>query len=337
MVCSLRAAPVRWALLLISFLSLLLVCFISLSSGQYPVPLRDVWQAIWSYNPDSVTHVIVISTRLSRTLTACSVGAALAVAGVLMQTLTRNPLASPAVFGVNAGAVFTIVLWSQLFMVSATSQLMWLAFAGAAVAGGLVYTLGCLGQDGLSPVRVVLAGAAVSALFMALTQGILVTGREGIDGVLFWLAGSASGRELNEILPVLPCLWGAVIVAIGLAPHLNILLSGDDVATGLGQNTLILKGAVSVLIIGLAGTAVAMAGHIGFIGLIVPHMVRTWSGNDHKWLLAVSALWGAILLVSADVAGRLVMAPEEVPLGVMTALLGTPFFIFLARKGRRFE
>lgn len=318
-----------------SLLLLLIIFTGSMTVGQYPIPLDKVWGALWAFDPDSIDHVIVTTTRLSRGVIACAVGAGLAVSGVLMQSLTRNPLASPAVFGVNGGAVFFIVLFTEYFGVGSLDDYIWIAFAGAALAGLLVYGLGCMGHDGLSPVRVVIAGAAISALFMAFTQGLLIIGQEGLDSVLFWVAGSVSGRELSVVSPFLPYLFGAILVAVLLSPHINILLSGDDIATGLGQNTVLLKIALSLLIVGLAGICVSIAGNIGFIGLIVPHMVRALVGNQHQWLLPLSAIWGATLLLLADVAGRMILAPQEIPIGVMTALIGAPFFIFLARKGQR--
>ena len=330
-----QASGRRVGLLLLSVWVLLVSFISSVAFGQYAVPLSSVWQSVWHYDPHSIDHVILHTIRLSRAVVATVVGAALAVSGVLMQTLTRNPLASPAIFGVNAGAVFFIVLFTQCFAVSALSDYLWIAFLGAALAGALVYGLGSMGHDGLSPVRMVLAGAAITAMFVAFTQGLLVIGQEGLDSVLFWIAGSVSGRELESVLPVIPYVALGLGVALWLSPHINILLSGDDIAKGLGQNTVLLKVALSILIIGLAGASVAMAGNIGFIGLVIPHMARAWVGHDHKWLLPLSALWGASLLLLSDLISRFVWLPQEVPIGVITALIGTPFFIYLARKGHQ--
>ncbi|MEL0611577.1 iron ABC transporter permease [Marinomonas arenicola] len=325
--------PFRWGVLALSLICLLMAFMASIAFGLYAIPLKHVWSAFWMFDPQSIDHVIIRTTRLSRAILACLVGSALAVSGVLMQALTRNPLASPSIFGVNAGAVFFIVLFSTFFSVVSLNALLCLAFLGAAIAGGLVYGLGSLGRDGLSPVRIVLSGAAISALFMAFTQGMLVVGQEGLDSVLFWVAGSVSGRSLDMVIPLIPYFSVAILVAILAAPHINILLSGDDVAKGLGQNTVIIKVLLSVLIIGLAGGSVALAGNIGFIGLIVPHMARFVVGRDHKWLIPISALWGAVLLLCADLISRFVIMPEEVPIGVTTAILGVPFFVYLARKG----
>ncbi|GGN38418.1 MULTISPECIES: FecCD family ABC transporter permease [Marinomonas] len=323
----------KWSVLALSIACLMLSLLGSIAYGQYVISSKSVWTAFWAFDPQSIDHVIIRTTRLSRALVACLVGAALAVAGVLMQALTRNPLASPSIFGVNAGAVFAIVLFSTFFSVTSLNTFLWLAFLGASVAGALVYGLGSLGKDGLSPVRIVLSGAAISALFMAFTQGILVIGQEGLDSVLFWVAGSVSGRDLSMVMPLVPAFVIGMVLAMLAAPQINILLSGDDIAKGLGQNTVLIKVALSLLIIGLAGGSVALGGSIGFIGLMVPHMVRSVVGYDHKWLIPLSALWGAILLLCADVISRFVIMPEEVPIGVTTAILGAPFFIYLARKG----
>lgn len=332
-----NAIGLRWYTFSLSILLLIIAFSASLSLGQYAIPYQHIWTAIWSYDPRSIDHIILTTTRMSRSVIAGSVGSALAVAGVLMQTLTRNPLASPSLFGVNAGAIFFMILFTEVFTVQSLDLFLWVAFLGAALAGLLVYCLGSLSRDGLSPIRLVLAGAAVSALFMSFTQGLLVIGQDGIDSVLFWVAGSVSGRDLEDISSILPYIFSAIVIAIFLSPQMNILLSGDEISTGLGQNTFILKVVISTLVIGLAGASVTMAGSIGFIGLIVPHMVRAVVGNDHKWLITLSALWGAILLLLADVLGRLIIPPEEVPIGVVTALVGVPIFIFLVRKEKNNE
>lgn len=330
-----RNHTLKLAILALSILSLTIALLGSIAFGQYNMPLKQVWMAFWHFDPQSIDHVIITTTRLSRAIVACFVGAALAVSGVLMQALTRNPLASPSIFGVNAGAVFAIVLFSTFFSVTSLNTFIWLAFLGASIAGALVYGLGSLGKDGLSPMRIVLSGAAISALFMAFTQGILVIGQEGLDSVLFWVAGSVSGRNLDMVIPLIPFFAVGIILSMLAAAHINILLSGDDIAKGLGQNTLYIKIILSMLIIGLAGGSVALGGSIGFIGLMVPHMVRSMVGSDHRWLIPLSALWGAILLLCADLISRFLIMPEELPVGVTTAILGVPFFIYLARKGNK--
>ncbi|WP_431685500.1 FecCD family ABC transporter permease [Hahella sp. NBU794] len=319
--------------LLLALLILAVAFSASIALGQISMPLSVVLNAFTAFDPGSTEHIIVTTTRLSRALTALCVGSALAVAGALMQALTRNPLASPGIFGVNAGALFAIALSTTLFSVPSLQHYIWIAFAGAAVAGTLVYCLSALGRDGLTPVRTVLAGAAITALFVSFTQGLLVINQEGLDSILFWLAGSVAGRSLDLVAPVAPCILLAIIASMALGRHINVLMSGDEVAKGLGQRTGMLRFLMGVLIIGLAGAAVAIAGNIVFVGLIVPHMVRAWLGADYRWVLPGCAVLGAVLLLSADVAARFLIPPQEVPIGVITALLGTPFFIYLARRG----
>jgi iron complex transport system permease protein len=315
---------------------LLLSCVLSLAVGATWIPLSQVAAAFVHPDPLSISHVLVTTTRLSRTLMAMAVGASLAVAGALMQALTRNPLASPGLFGINAGATFFIILFSSLFSLSSADAWLWCAFIGAAVAGSLVWLIGNMGQGSLSPLRIVLAGAAMAALFSAFSQALLVVNQDGLDTVLFWMAGSLTERSLSVAAPLLLCgvlgLFGAML----LAGQVNVLNAGEEIATGLGQRTGLIRLLMSVLVVCLAGSAVALAGSIGFIGLLVPHMVRKGLSIDHRWLLPGCALLGAILLLLADTLSRVLILPQEVPVGVMTALFGAPFFILLARRGGRY-
>ncbi|MNF42967.1 putative siderophore transport system permease protein YfiZ precursor [compost metagenome] len=315
---------------------LLLSSVLSLAVGATWIPLSQIAAAFVHPDPLSVSHVLVTTTRLSRTLMAMAVGASLAVAGALMQALTRNPLASPGLFGINAGATFFIILCSSLFSLSSPDAWLWSAFIGAAVAGSLVWLIGNMGQGSLSPLRIVLAGAAMAALFSAFSQALLVVNQDGLDTVLFWLAGSLTERSLSVAAPLLICgvlgLFGAML----LAGQVNVLDAGEEIATGLGQRTGLIRLLMSVLVVCLAGSAVALAGSIGFIGLLVPHMVRKGLSIDHRWLLPGCALLGAIVLLLADTLSRVLILPQEVPVGVMTALFGAPFFILLARRGGRY-
>jgi iron complex transport system permease protein len=325
---------VSWKLSLA--LLLLLFCSVaSLAVGAMSIPFGQVVAAFVQPDPASVEQTLVSSTRLSRTLIAVAVGASLAVAGALMQALTRNPLASPGLFGINAGATFFIILASSLFSLSSPEQWLWCAFAGAALVGCLVWLIGNMGQGSLNPLRMVLAGAAMAALFSAFSQALLVVNQESLDSVLFWLAGSLTERSLDAAAPLLLCALLALCGALLLAGQVNVLSAGEAIATGLGQRTGLIRLLLSVLIICLAGSAVALAGSIGFIGLLVPHMVRKGLSVDHRWLLPGCALAGAILLLLADMLARVVILPQEVPVGVMTALFGAPFFILLARRGAR--
>jgi iron complex transport system permease protein len=315
---------------------LLLCCVLSLAVGATWIPLPQIAAALVDPDPLSVSHVLVTTTRLARTLMAISVGASLAVAGALMQALTRNPLASPGLFGINAGATFFIILCSSVFSLASPDAWLWCAFLGAAVAGCLVWLIGNMGQGSLSPLRIVLAGAAMAALFSAFSQALLVVNQDGLDTVLFWMAGSLTERSLSSAAPLLFCAVLGLSGALLLGGQVNVLNAGEEIATGLGQRTGLIRLLMSVLVICLAGSAVALAGSIGFIGLLVPHMVRKGLSIDHRWLLPGCALLGAILLLLADTLSRVVILPQEVPVGVMTALFGAPFFIMLARRGGRY-
>ncbi|EGK07543.1 ferrichrome ABC superfamily ATP binding cassette transporter permease protein [Desmospora sp. 8437] len=324
----------RMKLLLFSLsVVLLLLCMASsMVYGYTDTGWHTAWEAFTDYN-GSNEHIVIQHVRLPRSLIAAVVGASLAVAGALMQALTKNPLASPSIFGIQAGAGFFIVVSFSFFSVSSIQGFTWIAFAGAGVAAFIVYFIGSLGRDGLTPIKLTLAGAAVAALFSSLTQGLLVTNEAALDQVLFWLAGSVQGRKLSSLTAVLPYIAMAGIICAVLAPKINILTMGEEVARSLGLKTGLVKLFAGLAVILLAGGAVAVAGPIGFIGIVIPHVARFVAGNDYRWILPYCAVLGGILLVAADIAARYVVMPEEVPVGVMTAIIGTPFFIYIARRG----
>lgn len=316
-----------------AFLLLILAATASVSFGQITIPFSTVLDAFFHFDQSITEHVIIRTTRVSRAIIAMVIGGGLAVAGAYMQALTRNPLASPSIFGINAGAMFFIVLALSIFPAASMLLYMWIAFLGAAVSAVIVYFLGSLGRDGLSPVKMVLAGSAVAALFASFTQGILVLNEENLESVLFWMGGSVSVRTMENVQPLLPIMGAAFILAMLLTRSVNVLISGDDVARGLGQRLGWVKFGLAVIIVVLAGGSVAMGGSIAFIGLIVPHIVRGLVGQDYQWIVPYCALLGASLLLLADVAARFIIMPQEMPLGVMTAFMGTPFFIYIARRG----
>lgn len=315
-------------------LSLFLISFVlSIALGQTSIQLQTTFDAFFHYDESITEHVIITTSRTTRAVIAAIIGANLAVAGSLMQALTRNPLAAPDIFGINAGALFFIVFSATFFSIDSLVSYMWIAFLGAGIAGVLVFFLGSMGRDGLTPIKIVLAGAAITALFVSFTQGLLVIDEQGIQSVLFWLAGSVAGRSMDMLLPVLPFMIGAGLLTLFLGGSINILMSGEDIAKGLGQRTVFIKVMIGVIVVFLAGGSVAVSGSIGFIGLIVPHMVRGLIGPDYRWVIPFSALVGAILLLLADVAARFVIMPQEMPIGVMTAFIGAPFFVYIARRG----
>lgn len=318
---------------LLFFVVLVLIAMTcSVLFGVTKIPLHTVIESYTSFN-GSNEHLIIKSTRVPRALIAAVVGASLAVAGAYMQAVTRNPLASPSIFGVNAGAAFFIVC-SIAFMgdVSITA-LTWIAFIGAAVSATGVYGLGSLGKDGLTPIKITLAGSAMTAFFSSLTQGIQLTNGKAFEQTLFWLVGSVAGRELSMLKAVFPYMAVALLLSFIMSRHINILSMGEDVATGLGQKTAYIKLVAAIIIVLLAGGSVAVAGPIAFIGIIIPHISRFLVGMDYRWIVPYSAVLGALLLVSADIGARFIAMPKEVPVGVMTAIIGVPFFVYIARKG----
>ncbi|MGO4496531.1 FecCD family ABC transporter permease [Paenibacillus sp. 2RAB27] len=307
-----------------------------LSSVRFGLKTYSWDQIMTSFDPsDKPTNesIIIQTVRIPRALIAALVGGSLAVAGALMQAMTRNPLASPSIFGINSGAAFAIVVAVSFFNISSLTQFTWVAFFGAAVSATLVYGLGSLGRDGLTPMKITLAGAAMTAFFASLTQGILLGNGKAFEQVLYWLVGSVEGRTMAMLQSVYPYMLLAWIGAILLSPHINILSMGDDIAKGLGQQTVYIKLITALIIIILAGGSVAVAGPIVFVGLMIPHIVRFLVGIDYRWVIPYCAVLGGILLVSADIGARFIIMPKEVHVGVMTAILGVPFFIYIARKG----
>jgi iron complex transport system permease protein len=290
--------------------------------------LKTAIEAFLHYDETSTEHLILATTRLSRAVIACVVGASLAIAGALLQALTRNPLASTDIFGINAGALFVVVVATVFLSVHSLIHLIWFAFLGAGLAAVLVLLLGSIGRDGLSPIKIVLAGAALTALFTSFTQGLLVIDEQNLEGILFWIGGSVSSRSLDMLHSILPIMACAALLSMFLGNAINVFASGEDIATGLGQKVLLVK-----MVMGI----VAIGGLIGFIGLIVPHMARSLVGIDYRWIIPYCAILGASLLLLADVAARFVIMPEEMPIGVMTAMIGAPCFIYMARKGLRKE
>lgn len=328
----LKSTSIKWVGLIVAFVLMLLLICASIIYGYTNTSWQTAIDSFTNYNGSNV-HIIIQTVRLPRALIAVAVGASLAISGALMQTLTKNPLASPGIFGINAGAGFAVVVAVSLFSIADLQAFSWLGFLGAAVAAISVYAVGSFGREGLTPMKLTLAGAAMAAMFSSFTQGLLAINDAALEQVLFWLAGSVQGRKLETLLNVLPYLCIGWIGAILIAGKMNVLSMGEDVAKGLGLNTGLLKIAVGIIVILLAGGSVAIAGPIGFIGIVVPHLTRSVIGIDHRWVIPLSGVLGAILLLAADIIARYVLMPQELPVGVMTAIIGTPFFIYIARRG----
>ncbi|ALJ66381.1 MULTISPECIES: iron ABC transporter permease [unclassified Synechocystis] len=323
-------SPGYLALGLVLGATVLFACLISsILLGAADISPQTVWQALFQFD-GSTDHLIIRTVRLPRAILAIVVGASLAVAGAITQGLTRNPLAAPDILGVNVGASLAVVL--ATFIGGDGSNQWAFAFIGAAIAAVVVYGLGTLGRSGLTPIKLVIAGAALSYFLGSLTTGILLLNQRTLDDIRFWLAGSLGGQDWNGLTAVLPYIMVGLVSSLSLGRQLTLLTFGEEVAQGLGLKTAWVKlGAATVLVL-LAGSAVALAGPIGFVGLIVPHVVRFGVGVDYRWILPYAMVMGGIFLSVADMAARLLISPQELPVGIMTALVGAPFFIYLARS-----
>ncbi|MPZ66485.1 MAG: iron chelate uptake ABC transporter family permease subunit [Pseudonocardiaceae bacterium] len=310
-----------------------LACLASVAVGAKAIPPTDVWAALVAPTGGE-NDIVVRSLRIPRTVLGVMVGAALGLAGALMQGHTRNPLAEPGILGVNAGAAFAVVLAIYLLGITSLLGFVWFAFAGALLASVAVFALGSLGRAGATPVTLALAGIAVTVFLFALVQAVILLSQETLDVYRFWVVGALAGRDPAVILDVAPFLAAGLVLALANAPGLNALALGEDVARALGQSIRRVRIVGVAAITLLAGGAVAAAGPIGFLGLVVPHVARYLTGPDHRWLLPYAAVLGAILILLADVVGRVVMRPGELQVGIVLALVGAPFFIALVRRKR---
>jgi iron complex transport system permease protein len=312
--------------------AVLVVCFLaSIAVGAKAIPLEGVWHAL--FTPTGTEDDIVVrSLRVPRTLLGVLAGGALGLAGALIQGHTRNPLADPGLLGVSNGAAFFVVIGIYAFGVTSLYGYVWFAFAGALVASVSVFLLGSVGRGGPTPVTLALAGAAVSALLAALTSAVVLIDVQTLDAYRFWAVGSLAGREVEIAGQVQWFLLAGALIGLASAPALNALALGDDVARSLGHSVRRTRTVGVVAVTLLAGAATAACGPIAFVGLVVPHIVRAFTGPDYRWLLPASALAGAALLLLADVIGRVVVRPGELAAGIVLALVGGPFFIWLVRR-----
>jgi iron complex transport system permease protein len=305
--------------------------------GTRRIPLENVVEALTAFDQDNIEHVIVTDLRGPRTLVGLMVGVSLGLAGAAMQGISRNPLGDPAILGLNAGASLAVVI--AISFLGATSLLgyVWFAFVGAAAAGVIVYLLSSIGRHGATPVKLALAGAAMTALLASLVTLIQLTDVNALNALRFWVVGSLAGRDIEIASQVWPFVLIGMIMALATARMLNALALGDDVARSLGQNVARARAFTAGAVIVLTGAAVAAAGPIAFIGLTIPHIARAVVGPDYRWVLPYSAVMGPILLLSADVIGRIIVRPSELQVGIMTVLIGAPFFIALVRRRRMSE
>ena len=325
-----RPVPVRLVWVLVALGLLVLAGAASVAFGVRAVGLSDILSGV-AGGTDTIAESAV-NKRVPRTVLAMLVGAGLGLSGAVMQGVTRNPLADPGILGVTTGASLFVVIGIAFFGLSDPTAYIWVAIAGAALAASFVYTVGSLGRGGATPLKLALAGAATSAAFTSLISAILLPRIDVMDEFRFWQIGGVGGAESGRTLQVLPFLAVGALASFAAARGLNSLALGDDVAQGLGERVGRTRLLAAVGAIVLAGAATAVAGPIGFVGLAVPHLCRLLIGIDHRWLLPLSGVVGAVLLTAADVAGRLVARPAEVDVGIVTALLGAPIFIWIVRR-----
>nr|WP_237565895.1 iron ABC transporter permease [Ornithinimicrobium cerasi] len=325
------ASP-RLAGLALAVAALGVLAVLSVTLGVRDVSLEDLLAALGGL--DENVSQAAVHKRLPRTLLAMLVGAVLGLAGAVMQGVTRNPLADPGILGVTAGASLAVVVGIAFAGLSSPTGFIWVAIAGAAVSAVLVYVVGSLGRGGATPLKLALAGAATSAAFSSLISAILLPRIAVMDSFRFWQIGGVGGASLGRIGTVLPFLLVGTLLCLVVARGLNSLALGDDLAAGLGERVALTRAAAATGAVLLCGAATAVAGPIGFVGLVVPHACRLLVGSDHRWLLPLSMVVGAALLTAADLVGRLVARPSEVDVGIVTALVGAPVFIVVVRRMR---
>lgn len=318
----------------ILFLGLIAIVFglaLSVSVGAADVKLATVWEAVFRFNPDLQQHQIIRELRIPRALTGALVGACFAVAGAIMQGMTRNPLADSGLLGLNAGAGAGLALAFAFVPSASFLYIMLFCFTGAAVAATLVFGIGSLSRSGLTPIRLTLAGAAVSAMLLAVSQGIAILFHLSQD-IAFWMAGGIGGASWAQLQITFPWIAASLIGSMLLSRSITLLSLGREVAAGLGQRTRMVQTAAIIIVVILAGSAVSTVGPVAFVGLIIPHITRYLVGVDYRWIIPCSGVLGSLLIVFADIAARMINAPYETPLGALIAVIGVPFFIYLAGK-----
>lgn len=331
-----RLGPRRGLGLVAGLVLLALTVFASLALGAVDLAPGDVLAALAGRGSEEAAWT-VLQLRLPRTLLGLLAGVALALAGVLMQTMSRNPLADPGLLGVNAGASLAVVLGIAFLGAAGTASYVWLALVGAAIATVAVYALATAGSAGPSPARMVLAGAAVAAVLTGFISAIVLVSPVSFGAFQSWNVGTLSGKGMGAVVQVLPFIAVGVVLALAMAHSLNAIAMGDDQARSIGARVgwIRFMGVLTTTI--LCGAATAAVGPIGFIGLVVPHMVRAITGPDHRWLLPYSAITGPVILLASDVVGRLLSRPGELSTGLITAAIGAPVFIALLRRRRLAE
>ncbi|MFC7401025.1 FecCD family ABC transporter permease [Citricoccus sp. GCM10030269] len=320
----------RASWLLAGAIVLVLLSAASVAIGSRTVAWPQVMEALGG-QVASLDHAAVVK-RLPRTVLALVVGAALGVAGAVMQGVTRNPLADPGILGVNMGASLSVVVGMAWFGLFEAQSMIWMAILGAAVTSVLVYAIASSGRGGASPLKLALAGAALTAVATSFITAVALPRGDISASIRSWQIGGVGGASWDNTALVAPFLAAGLLLSLLSARSLNSLALGDDLAAGLGERVMVARSLAALSSVLLAGAATAVAGPIGFVGLVVPHACRLLAGPDHRWLIPYSAVGGAALLLASDVLGRILARPSELDVGILTAIVGAPFFIHIVRQ-----
>jgi iron complex transport system permease protein len=321
-------------ILIVGMLSLIVSIGLSIAYGAADIKISTVWDAFSECDANLASHQIIQEIRMPRAIGAALVGAFLAVSGAVMQGLTRNPLASPSIMGVTDGAAFALVVTLAFFPAASLVGLSFSSFIGAGLGVILVFMIGSFSKGGLTPVKLALAGVAVGSMLSAISSAIALH-TQVAKNMSFWYAGGLTSTNWLSIKILLIAGGIGLLLAMYISKSITILSLGEEVSKGLGQNTFLVKVLGIIVVLLLTGAAVSVAGAVGFIGLVIPHITRFIIGSDYRWIIPISAVLGALLLVLADIAARMVNAPFETPVGAITAVIGVPFFLYLARGERR--
>ncbi|MTI47575.1 MAG: iron ABC transporter permease [Firmicutes bacterium] len=303
----------------------------SVTQGAASISLSTVIDAFTSFETDNPKHLLIMDMRLPRVFVAAIVGSALAVSGAIMQGLTRNPLADSGLMGLSSGAALAIAICFAFIDNISYTQMVLMSFIGAGIGASSVYIISSAIPGGNSSMKLILAGATVTALFSALSQGISIIANV-TQNVTFWTMGSVAGSQWKHVSIGVPIITIAIILAIIISGKITIMSIGEEIAIGLGLNTKAVKFFGTVIVVLLAGTSVALAGMITFVGMLIPHFARFLVGKDYRLIIPVSAVLGSILLVLADIGSKTINPPAEIPIGAIISLLGVPVFLYLARK-----
>lgn len=325
-----RPAQRRALGLLLVLAALAVICALSIAIGSRVVSFSEI-SAAFAGSLDGLGEAAV-RKRMLRTVLALAVGAALGLSGAVMQGVTRNPLADPGILGVNMGASLAVVVGIAWFGVWSYTSFIWIAIAGASASAVFVYIVGSIGRGGATPLKLALAGAATATAFSAFISAVVLPRGDIAGSVRSWQIGGVGGANPEAIAQVAPFLLAGALISMLSARSLNSLALGDELAAGLGERVALARVFASLGAVVLCGSATAVAGPIGFVGLVVPHVCRLLVGVDYRWLLPFSALVGAALLTASDVIGRIVARPDELDVGIITALVGAPFFIAIVRR-----